>query len=383
MSTLSPLLAAGHPVNWWFAFKFNGATYPCNESLEPSRGIFGGSPIDYGGGLSLNYACASSDSPSLQMGTGYLGTSLNDPLGATFNQIYNGSCNFVIWNDQFYNDPLENLDAPWGHSKGVLAWDNTGAGLVIQVSTPSWPASGSALHPRKTDGNTLGCVADDDSMMSQHFFALMLSPEDVAIVLNGLANASVGTAPTNSQIVNATGPANLKALANALGAVSRSTAVTKQTLSSGVIFISKPSALNVPPWQLVSAQLGGLPLRMACFWTAPAINSTTAATPLACWAASLGKPGAVQIATSGTWQGKSIGLTGGEDKSGNHAKIGISQASNLCIFGDLNQQGTLGGSGQACDISQNGRGGMFYVLEQATLCSGLAALLNGNTAPLA
>jgi hypothetical protein len=317
------------------------------------------------------------------MGTGFLGTSLNDPLGATFNQIYNGSCNYVIWNDQFYNDPLENLDAPWGHAKGVLAWDNTGAGLVIQVSTPSWPAAGSALHPRKTDGNTLGCVTDDDSMMSQHFFALMLTPAEVAIVLNGLANASVATAPANPQIVNVTGPADLKALANALGVVSKSTAVTKQTLSSGVTFISKPSGLPVPPWQLVSSQLGGAPLRVACFWASPAINSTTAATPLACWAASLGKPGAVQIATSGVWQGKAIGLTGGEDKTCNHAKIGVCQASNLCIFGDMNQQGTLGGNGQSCDISQNGRGGMFYVLEQASLCSSLTALLNGNTAPLA
>ncbi len=24
----SPLLEAGHPVDWWFAFKFNAATYP-------------------------------------------------------------------------------------------------------------------------------------------------------------------------------------------------------------------------------------------------------------------------------------------------------------------------------------------------------------------
>lgn len=384
MSNLTPLLAQGHPVNWWLAFKFNGATYPCSESLEPSPGIFGGTPKDYQGGLSLNFACASSDSPSLQMGTGYLGTTLNDPLGATFNQIYNGSCNYVIWNDQFKNDPMPNQDSPWGHSKGVLAWDDTGAGFVIQVTTPSWPASGSSAHPRKTDGNTLGCVADDDAELSQHFFALQLTPSDVAVVLNGLANASVVTAAKNLQVVNVTsGPADLQALAGALGVVSNTTTVIKQTLSSGVIFVSKPSALHVPPWQMVSAQLGAVPLRVANFWQPPEIDSTTAATPIACWTPSLGAAGAVQIATSGTWQGKSIGLLGGADNTCNHAKIGVSLASSLCIFGDMNQQGTLGGPGQNCESSQNGRGGTFYVLNQASLCTDLTALLKGNTAPLA
>src|SRR5947199_2640123 len=33
--------------------------------------------------------------------------------------------------------------SPWGHSKGVLAWNDAGEGFVMQVSTPSWPASGS------------------------------------------------------------------------------------------------------------------------------------------------------------------------------------------------------------------------------------------------
>jgi len=61
-------------------------------------------------------------------------------VGATFDQVYNGSYHYVIWNDQFYNDP--NLpacgghtfcDNPWGHSKGMLAWNDDGDGFVMQV----------------------------------------------------------------------------------------------------------------------------------------------------------------------------------------------------------------------------------------------------------
>ncbi len=386
MNALTPLLANGKPVDWWFAFKFNAATFYGDETKEPKPGIFGGTPLNYNGGFCLNYVCASSSTPALTLGSGYIGTSVNDPLGATFNQIYNGTAYYVLWNDQFYGDPLPTLDTPWGHSKGLLAWDDTGAGFVLQVSTPSWPGSGSAKHPRKTDGNTLGCVRDDDVMVSQHFFALKLNAADVAVVLAGLANASVVTKAGNPQIFNAGGPANLQTLAGKLGVQSKSNTVMKQVLSSGVTFISKPSLLHVPPWQLVSAELAGLPMRVASWWADPTIPSTGATSSVGCWNGTLTKPGPVQIAISGKWQKETIGLAGGKGKAFNHAKIGISTqpAKTLCIFGDLNQQGTLNGAGSAdgCASSQNGRGGTFYVLNQPTLFSGLNSLLQGSSAPV-
>ena len=384
-SPLSPLLAAGQPVEWWFAFKFNDQAYPGDETKEPNPGFFGGSPDRYKDGFCLSYACASSANPSLQMGVGSIGASVNDPLGATFNQIYRGTCNYVLWNDQFYGSPIPSQDSPWGHAKGVLAWDNTGSGFVIQVSTPSWPASGSAQHPRANDGNTLGCIQDDDVLVSQHFFALKLTPADVAIVLAGLANASVVTKPGVPQLFNAGGPANLQGLANKLGVQSNNTTVTKQVLSSGVTFISKPSALHVPVWQMVSAQLGGVPLRAATWWAAPEINSTTATSQIGCWSPALGAAGAVQIAISGSWQGKTIGLQGEDTGAGNHAKVGVltDPQKTLCIFGDMNQQGTLNALGQeGCASSQNGRGGTFYVLNNAPLFASLTALLQGAAAPV-
>jgi hypothetical protein len=54
----------------------------------------------------------------------------------------------------------------------MLAWNADGDGLIMQVTTPSWPAAGSKSSPRKTDGNTLGCVKDNNVLVSQHFFAL-------------------------------------------------------------------------------------------------------------------------------------------------------------------------------------------------------------------
>ena len=145
-----------------------------------------------------------------------------DPLGATFDEVYNGSFHYVVWNDQFYDDPkiagcTEECGAPWGHSKGMLAWDDAGDGLVIQVSTPSWPAAGSKNFPRKTDGNTLGCVKDNDIEVSQHFFSLKLTKSDVVKVLGALQNASVVTDPKNPQIVNNGGPADVQALVANLG----------------------------------------------------------------------------------------------------------------------------------------------------------------------
>jgi hypothetical protein len=93
----------------------------------------------------------------------------------------------------------------------------------------------------------------------------------------------------------------------------------------------------------------------------------------------LGKPGAVAIATSGTWAGKKIGLTGGPKPAGNHAKIGVSTGTHTyAIFGDMNQQGSLDTN---CKSSQNGRGGMFFVVDNKQLFNGVRDLIQGDTAP--
>ena len=144
----------------------------------------------------------------------------------------------VVWNDQFYGAPKirlcgQSCSAPWGHSKGTLVWNDAGEGLVLQVTTPSWPAAGSRDHPRGTDGNTLGCVKDNNVLVSQHFVALKLSKEDAVKVLLALQNAGVVTDPTNPQLVNNGGPADIQALVDRLRAKSASTTFTRETLSTG------------------------------------------------------------------------------------------------------------------------------------------------------
>jgi len=379
-----PLLKTGHPVDWWFIFKLNSKVFPGCGAGAIRTCPFGGDLRNYKA-FSQQFMYASSENATLQKGSGCLGDTTADPLGATFEEVYDNSFHYVVWNDQFYDDPVINgcskeCGAPWGHSKGMLAWNDAGDGLVLQVTTPSWPASASQTMPRKSDGNTLGCVKDDNVQVSQHFFALRLNKDDVSAILTALQNASVVTDPGNAQIVSNGGAGDIQKLVQNLGVESDSHSVTQNTLSSGVILISKPSGLHVPPWQMVSAVLGGVPLRTATWWANPKIYTTTAATEIACWDESLAKPGPVAIATTGQWDGKVFGLQGGLGTNFNHAKLGVSISGDkhYSIFGDMNQQGSI--SPPKCSSSQNGRGGLFYVLDNADLWTSLRDLIAGETA---
>lgn len=381
----APLLQNGKAVDWWFVFKFNTASFPGCAANAKRVCVFGGDVENYKG-FSQQFAFASSDNASLQEGSNCAGDTTADPVGATFDQVYNGSSFFAIWNDQFYDDPeiqgcSKACSSPWGHSKGMLAWNENGEGFVMQVTTPSWPAAGNKANPRKSDGNTLGCVSDNNVKVSQHFFALKLTKPDLVKVLKALGNASIVTDPDNPQIVNNGGPTDIQQLVKKLGVKSDSTTFTKARLSTGVELISKPSRLNVPPWQMVSAVLEGIPLRTATWWANPKIYSSTGSTKVGCWDESLGDPGAVAIATTGQWNGQPIGLTGGPGNNNNHAKIGVATDGqhNYSIFGDMNQQGTL--SGDNCNSSQNGRGGLFYVVDDKSLNDAVNTLVKGKTAP--
>jgi len=386
-----PMLSKGHPVDWWFVFKLNAAKFPkCGGGLESRACPFGGTvqttpSYEHFG---QQYVFASAEAPTLQSGTsGCAGTGVNDPVGATFDEVYNGQYHYLIWNDQPYGDPPLNgctgdgCGGPWGHSKGLLAWNDAGEGFVMQVSTPSWPLAGSAKFPRKTDGNTLGCVKDNDVDVSQHFFALRLTKPDLVVVLQALSNASVVTDPKNPQIANNGGPPDVQALVNSLGPKSKSTTVENTVLSTGVRLIAKPSDLNVPPWQMVSSVLGGISLRTANWWMDPAIDSTTAATSIGCWSSTLAKPGAVDIATTGQWNNVVFSLKGGPGTDSNHAKLGVSTSGteHYAIFGDMNQQGALSGD---CASSQNGRGGMFFVVDNPQLSASVSSLISGESAPV-
>jgi hypothetical protein len=381
-----PLLEKGHPVDWWFVFKFNASTFPGCDGEATRSCPFGGKVQTYKNGYSQQYIYASSENSTLKKGTRCLGDTTRDPVGATFDQVYSSSFYYVIWNDQFYDHPKitrcsKFCAEPWGHLKGIVVWNDDGKGFVMQVTTPSWPASGSSSAPRKSDGNTLGCVLDNNVKVNQHFFALKLNKDDLIQVLKALQNSSIVTDITNQQLVSNGGPSDIQELVKKLGKQSTSKTYTKVKLSSGVVLISKPSELHVPPWQFASAVLNGTPLRAATWWSKNKIPTTKKSTKITCWDDSLGVPGPVEIATRGEWDATTIGLKGGS----NHAKIGVSTDSDqpYAIFSDLNQEGALTekDGNKGCLSSQNARGGTFYIIENKNLFESVTNLIAGDTAP--
>jgi hypothetical protein len=124
----APLLQKDYPVDWRFVFKFNGAAYPgCGDDAQRSC-PFGGVVQSYTGAFGQQYVYASSSDPSLQKGKGCAGTTLADPLGASFDEVYNGAYFYVLWNDQFYGDPLKSRAAPSATRRGSSAGTTRGRG---------------------------------------------------------------------------------------------------------------------------------------------------------------------------------------------------------------------------------------------------------------
>ena len=125
-----PLIDSQTPVDWFFVFKFNAKSFPASCSAAQRKCSFGGQVQPYKD-FSQQFAFASSANPQLQQGGACVGVTAADPIGATFGQLYNGKFFYVVWNDQFYGNPLENRGAPAGHSKGMLAWNGEGKGMVL------------------------------------------------------------------------------------------------------------------------------------------------------------------------------------------------------------------------------------------------------------
>jgi hypothetical protein len=69
----------------------------------------------------------------------------------------------------------------------------------------------------------------------------------------------------------------------------------------------------------------------------------------------------------------------GDGKRGGAQCVGARAHPLYAIFGDMNQQGTL--DGLNCKSSQNGRGGLFYVVDNKDLANSVADLIKGASAP--
>ena len=143
----SPMAGPNEPVDWMFAYKFNAGSFPGYLDADYKHqdgkaglpGRFGGTTKEYKGGMSQSYVFATNKDTTMKRGNGALGNSEVDPLSATFAQVYETEgYNYILWNDQFYDNPMKTEGSPFGHAKGMAAWNEAGEGFVLQVSTPSW-----------------------------------------------------------------------------------------------------------------------------------------------------------------------------------------------------------------------------------------------------
>ena len=95
----TPLLARGHPVTWWFVFKFNSSVFPGCGGGATRTCPFGGEVQNYKT-FSQRFVYASSEVHTLQEGNDCVGDTTADPIGATFEQVYDNSFHYLIWNDR-------------------------------------------------------------------------------------------------------------------------------------------------------------------------------------------------------------------------------------------------------------------------------------------
>jgi hypothetical protein len=97
-----PLLDKSNHVNWWFVYKFNASSFPgCGAPPDshPNASkrvcLFGGTVKPFPT-FGQQFVFASSEDGLLKKGFGCVGGTTSDPLGATFDQIYNGRYYYVI-----------------------------------------------------------------------------------------------------------------------------------------------------------------------------------------------------------------------------------------------------------------------------------------------
>lgn len=164
------------PVDWWFVFKFNAANFPGCKKNVARVCRFGGQPASYYSAFGQQFVYASSEYRTFQEGNDCLGETDADPVGATFDQIYNDQLKYVVWNDQFYDDLLIQgctafCASPWCTRRVLWLGTTPVTALSCRIQPPHGGLRQQTLS-LETDGNTLGCVKDIDVEANQHFFGL-------------------------------------------------------------------------------------------------------------------------------------------------------------------------------------------------------------------
>ncbi|KDO32544.1 hypothetical protein SPRG_03019 [Saprolegnia parasitica CBS 223.65] len=414
----------GDPVAWWVVLKLpsmvrgaSGAYVAtpcdcappvCSREVDPTR--------RHG----LCYLYADANRPQLQhfraLGYDCLGQGGRDPVSQTLRQRANAT-HWAYFNDQLNGIALKQDKslvcsghaAFNAHSKGLVAFEATSGGFVLQTSTPNFPDPTPSL-----DFERLGCQHDNNVEYAQHLFAFSVGDAALATIASGWRAARLCSANHYHAIDNLLVSPSLRN-ASALSGTARVVAsvmvdphlpaqpfvqvqvATKGKQSIIVHGLFKSRSAEVPPWALVATAFA-TDVSVASWW------DENYGTPTLCDGDSYGAAAhafclrptesPVALRPDGTFQfnvenlmdaswtlptGRvTWSLRGGRVRDGNHAKWGIatprhSSDANLSIFGDLNMEGFPCSS--SCAGSQGGRGGTFFALANRELHDSLAALV--------
>jgi len=143
----------------------------------------------------------------------------------------------------------------------VLAWNDDGDGVVLQVTTLGVAGlRQQEVHAQERQYARLHQAAEQCSERA----ALLLreaQQDDVVHMLDALENSSVVTDVMPGGARHNGGPQEIKDRVKVLGQKSDSTEVKQFKLSTGILLVSKPSALHVPPWQMLSSVLDSVDLK--------------------------------------------------------------------------------------------------------------------------
>ena len=273
----------------------------------------------------------------------------------------------------------------------MLAWNETARASSCRCRRRRGPAPAASVS--RKSGNTLGCVKTNNNLVaSQHFFALKLNKEDLLEGAAGDAKRERRHRSDNRQIAQNGGPPEIRDAAEELGKKPHEKLrhkkpddlkIIQTQLTADVMLISKPS--NAERAALADG-VGAARRRLRAHrhmvgLAADLLDQEVDQDRLLGGHVEVRQksPGDVIIAKNGTFGGRPLGLIGGQ----NHAKVGVvtSGRTSFSIFGDLNQQGTINPVKGKCDASQNGRGGMFFVVKNDELFKTLSDMLEGEDEP--
>jgi len=319
----------------------------------------------------------------------------------------NGTCELISCTTRDLPHYNNICSSPYGHSKGALAYEESGTGFFLQGTTPNWPDPS-----QKSTYTPLGCQLDSNTDLSQSFLGLTLDADtfsEMAPYIEAARLCSTGTTSCRNGSAGhmidfnctseQTRAEDWSILDTAFSGTSTSdmhSSTYSGTTSGGVDFklIAKAEADAIPPWLLVASELG-VDLGVSSwldfnygFASLCSGDDYSSATNQMCLVSddlgiSLNENGgavqSVENALAASFEINGVDLAWalwGEFTSiASHAKFAIASEFDNPWFvsGDENNQGWS--CSTSCSGSQSGRGGLFFALNNSEVHASIYDML--------